>query len=256
MKLDAYCRSHTGKIRNNNEDNFYLCGKYRKDLNDGDASCHKKLAPKACLFAVADGMGGALYGEEASLIAVKSLVPCTFDELEACALRSVSNANLHICAEIEKRGGGRMGSTLVALYVDDGKAVCCNVGDSRAYLFRKGELHQLSVDDSRTAQMISLGVITPEQARKHPARHEILQHLGIFEDEMIIEPHFSQAENLQSGDVFLLCSDGLTDMVDDPTIKEIIKCGDDSKNITERLITAALENGGADNVTVMVVAVI
>ncbi len=255
MRIDAFCRCNTGLVRENNEDNFYLCGKYREDLNINDISYHKKTSDKCALFAVADGMGGESDGELASLLAVKSLFSCHFDEIKKCALCSFSNANLHICAEIEKQKGLRMGSTLVALYIDGGKGICCNIGDSHAYLLRDGRLVQLSTDDSRAAQLSKAGVITPEQAKNHPSKHELTQHLGIFEEEMMIEPHFSDSFSLQTGDIFLICSDGLTDMLDDVAVKEILSAGKNADEKSNALLLAALKNGGKDNITVIVMCV-
>ena len=188
FKIDGAARTHTGRVRSNNEDNFYLLGRYREDVEKGEDEAVCRAADRRFLAAVADGMGGEEQGEKASLMAVKALKPCTFEEIKAEAVSAIDKANREICEEIEGRGGRRMGSTLVSLYMDEGKAVCCNVGDSRAYLLREGRLSQLSVDHNKAGRMVELGVLTPEQAARHPSRHELTQHLGIFADEMVIEP--------------------------------------------------------------------
>lgn len=199
FKIDGAARTHTGRVRSNNEDNFYLLGRYREDVEKGEDEAVCRAADRRFLAAVADGMGGEEQGEKASLMAVKALKPCTFEEIKAEAVSAIDKANREICEEIEGRGGRRMGSTLVSLYMDEGKAVCCNVGDSRAYLLREGRLSQLSVDHNKAGRMVELGVLTPEQAARHPSRHELTQHLGIFADEMVIEPAMSQPVELAAG---------------------------------------------------------
>ena len=159
-----------------------------------------------------------------------------------------------ICDEMLGKSGKRMGSTLAALYMDEGMAVGCNVGDSRIYFIRGGKLAQLSVDHTIVQQMVDMGVLTREEARVHKKKNIITKNIGIFPEEMLIEPHFTEPVSLQEGDMFLLCSDGLTDMVRDEEIEEILS----KKEITvqaDALVKAALKNGGRDNVTVLLVKV-
>lgn len=99
--------------------------------------------------AVADGMGGEDSGELASLLAVRALEPCSFEQMGKTAQISITRANSHICNQIKKNGSRRMGSTLTALYIDDGRALCCNIGDSRCYLLRDEMLTLLSTDHNR-----------------------------------------------------------------------------------------------------------
>ena len=223
------------------------------EKGEDEAVC--RAADRRFLAAVADGMGGEEQGERASLMAVKALKPCTFEEIKAEAVSAIDKANREICEEIEGRGGRRMGSTLVSLYMDEGKAVCCNVGDSRAYLLREGRLSQLSVDHNKAGRMVELGVLTPEQAARHPSRHELTQHLGIFADEMVIEPAMSQPVELADGDLFLLCSDGLTDMVSPKELKAVLSGRSTSREMAEKLVELALAGGGRDNVTVIVLQI-
>ena len=146
-----------------------------------------------------------------------------------------------------------MGSTLAALYIDEGKILCCNIGDSRCYRLRGGRLEPLSTDHNKAGRMVEMGVLTPEQAARHPSRHELTQHLGIFEEEMIIQPAFHGPEALQQGDIFLLCSDGLTDMVSEADITTCLSGDSSPEEKAEKLISMALAGGGKDNVTVLVV---
>lgn len=255
LKLRAAVQTHVGHVRANNEDNFYLSRHIRADVSQKEAGFRCTVRDSRFLAAVADGMGGEELGELASLLAVQSLRPCGWNAVRDAAMTSIWQANSQICAEVEKNGGRRVGSTLVALYIDRGKTLCCNIGDSRCYLLRNGALTQLSVDHNKARRMVELGVLTPEQAARHPSRHELTQHLGIFESEMVIEPAFSEALELRCGDRFLLCSDGLTDMVTEADIAERLIEGGTPEEQAADLIQMALEHGGRDNVTALVIQV-
>lgn len=255
LKLDAAVHTHVGRVRRNNEDNFYLCGVCREDVAQAEAAHHCSAQDSRFLAAVADGMGGEVLGELASLLTVRSLKPCAFDAVKETATACVRQANSQVCAEIEKNGGRRVGSTLAALYIDDGKALCCNIGDSRVYLFREGELRQLSTDHNKARRMVELGALTEEQAAHHPSRHELTRHLGVFEDEMVVEPTFALPVDLRAGDVFLLCSDGLTDMVTEADLTARLQQGSTAEELTEALLQMALTGGGRDNITVLTVRV-
>lgn len=254
LQLTYAIRTDAGRIRSNNEDNFYWNGLYRRDVNCPSCELDGTAQDTEALAAVCDGMGGEACGEIASLLAVQRLRPCAFDAVRATAAATVREANDDICRETRSQGR-RMGSTLTALYLDGGKAMTCNVGDSRVYLFRDGELRQLTTDHCKSQRLIAMGVLTEEQARKHPSKHELTQHLGIFEEEMIIEPEFGEALTLQPGDVFLLCSDGLTDMVEDRDIAALLGSNETPSAQADALLHTALENGGRDNVTILVLRV-
>ena len=247
--------THTGRVRSNNEDNFYLAGRYRENVEQGEDAAVCRSYDRCFLAAVADGMGGEELGEEASLMAVQALKPCSFREIPSEAEKAVRRGNDRICEEMKCRENRRMGSTLTALYIDEGRAVCCNVGDSRGYLLRDGELFQLSVDHNKAERMVKLGILTPEQAARHPSRHELTQHLGIFADEMVIEPAVSRPVALKDGDLFLLCSDGLTDMVSPEDMKAVLSEKILPQEMAERLVQLALAGGGRDNVTVIVLQI-
>ncbi len=255
LKIQAAALTHAGKVRANNEDNFYLNGHIRKNLAQKEAASRFTGKSKMFLAAVADGMGGQEYGEVASLLAVKALRPCALEQAKQYAQACIQQANNQICIEIEKNGGKRIGSTLTALYIDKEKAFCCNIGDSRCYLFRNGELIQLSTDHNKAGRLVELGVLTPEQAAHHPSRHELTQHLGIYPVEMVIQPAFSEPFELEPEDRFLLCSDGLTDMVSEEEIAMVLSRDDAPEAISRELVNRALENGGRDNVTVLVMRV-
>lgn len=252
FQISAAAVTHTGRVRSNNEDNYYLCGQIRQDVSKGEEQHTYSGGTQGFLAAVCDGMGGEDFGELASLLAVQTLKPSRWSSVRETARTCIRQANSQICAEIEKNGGGRMGSTLAALYIDDKKAICCNIGDSRVYLLRGGSLRQLSTDHNKAKRLVELGVLTPEQAAKHHSRHELTQHLGIFEQEMLLEPTFSDEIELKDGDIFLLCSDGLTDMAAEMEITARLTEGGTPEEQANNLVQMALAAGGKDNITVLI----
>lgn len=255
LKLTAAAMTHVGLVRRNNEDNFYLNGTIREDIQKTQAQAALEAPAKVFLAAVADGMGGEALGEVASLIAVKTLSCARWGQVEAQAEKQLQQANEKVCEEIRKNQGRRIGSTLVCLYIDEQKAKVCNLGDSRAYLLRGDELTCLTTDHTRAMQMVEMGILTQDEAKTHPARNELTRHLGIFEEEMIIEPEFTGEIELKENDVFLLCSDGLTDMLPEDEILHYLQQAASPKAKADVLIQAALAAGGKDNVTALVVQV-
>lgn len=255
LKIEGAVVTDTGKIRSGNEDNYCLFGRYKHDTGIHSLKEKKTVLAKKTLAAVYDGMGGEEAGETASLRAAESFFPCSLKNIKEEAMRQVERANEAVCKEMQRRGGSRMGTTAVILYVDAGKAICCNVGDSRCYFMRRGILRQMSVDHSEAGNMMRMGILREEQARRSKNWHTLTQHLGIFPEEFIIEPHFGEEISLQEGDTFLLCSDGLTDMVLDDEIAEILEGIQDTANAAEKLVAAALKNGGKDNVTVVILRI-
>lgn len=255
FKIEGAVVTDAGRRRKGNEDNYYLFGSYKHDTSVNSRKERKTVFAGTLLAAVYDGMGGEEAGEIASLIAAKSFAPCALENVWEDATHQVINANAVICEEMGKRGGGRMGTTAVLLYIDRGKAVCCNIGDSRCYLIRDGVLRLLSVDHSEGENMVRMGIMSEEQARKSKSWHKLTQHLGIFPEEFTLEPHFSEEIRLKEGDSFVLCSDGLTDMVPDDVLTRLAGGSQEAAETAQRLVEEALKNGGRDNVTAMVLRV-
>lgn len=255
MRYHAAVMCHIGHIRKNNEDNYYCNGKVRQDLNEPVTAACARGSVKKALFAVADGMGGGANGEIASSYTVANLQPAALSQVQPRAQASIRAANEQICSHIRKTACGSMGSTLAALYLDGNTAVGCNVGDSRIYLYRSHQLRQISIDHTTAQMLVNMGALTPEQARTHPGRRVLRQHIGIFEEELTIAPSFTDPIPLQHGDIFLLCSDGLTDMVTDEQISRILDGGGAAGELAEALIQQALEQGGRDNVTALVIKI-
>ncbi len=248
MKITSFGGTDTGKKRANNEDAYLL--------ND-----------ELGLYAVADGVGGSEGGEVASRMAVETLAASLPDllgdkdrtppggfvraadpALSALQLAvTLSNRTIRQ-ARTQTPALAGMGTTLTTLLLRDKHAFIAHVGDSRAYLLRSGEFTQLTNDHSLVGEQVRHGVITREQARTSPYRHVITRALGIDEEVMIdLAKHA-----LLRGDRLLLCTDGLTEMVDDTEIGGIL-AGSDPREAVQKLIDVANRAGGVDNITAVVV---
>ena len=202
------------------------------------------------LFVVADGMGGHEAGEVASEIAVTTIQECAPEHADADALgQALKQANRDIMdAALTGRGRPGMGTTCTAAMLEGNRLVIAQVGDSRAYLLHGGLLTQLTRDHSLMANMIEAGQITPEEARVHPNRSVITRALGNEADTV---PDLYEI-NVEAGDRLLVCSDGLTSMVEDDDIAAIMTRQADPQRCASMLVNEAIAAGGADNVTVIV----
>ena len=224
-------RSDTGHQRATNEDS------------------HLERAP---VFVVADGMGGAQAGEVASRLAVSHFAEgLPGEEAEGSERRLAravqeANAEIHALSEADARRAG-MGTTLTAAYVGRGQVSFAHVGDSRAYRLRDGELERITEDHSLVEELLRQGRLTEEEAEEHPQRSIITRALGP-EPEVEVDTFTVAAAD---GDVYLICSDGLTSMVADGALADIMREAPDITTAADRLVAAALEAGGRDNVTVV-----
>jgi PPM family protein phosphatase len=221
-------KTDTGRQRHANEDSYYA---------------------KAPLFAVADGMGGAQAGEVASRIAAGAFEQGPLDDdasaegqLEGIAQEA--NREIHKLAQEDASRAG-MGTTLTAAMVQDDEVSLGHVGDSRAYLLRSGELKRLTKDHSLVEELRRQGRLTEEQAEAHPQRSIITRALGP-EPSVNVDTMTFPARD---GDVFLLCSDGLTTMVSDEQIREILTGSKNLRAAVNKLVEAANRGGGRDNIT-------
>jgi serine/threonine protein phosphatase PrpC len=209
------------------------------------------------VFAVADGMGGAQAGEVASGLAAETVREGNHDpgisgEERVVALIKTANLRVHERAAADAAASG-MGTTMtVALLQDDGKVVIGHVGDSRAYRLRDGQLEQLTDDHSLVAELVRRGELSPAEAAVHPQRSVITRALGT-ESDVDVDAFTVEARD---GDLFLLCSDGLTTMVDVDTITTIlVRHRSSLASATAALIKAANDRGGDDNITAILFAV-
>src|SRR3954453_13266628 len=206
---------------------------------------------RAPLFVVADGMGGAQAGEVASGLAVETLGRGLADgggpPQELLAKRvSEANEKIHDLSRSDTKRAG-MGTTLPAVYVGESEAAIAHVGDSRAYLFRDGALRRLTEDHSLVEELMRQGKLTPEEASDHPQKSLITRALG---PEPSVEVD-RQTIQLRDGDVFLLCSDGLTSMIDEAHVARVLTENGSLHDAGQALVSAANAAGGRDNITVV-----
>ena len=222
-------RTDIGYVRDHNEDSLII------------------IPP---LFAVADGMGGHEAGEIASEITVNTLAELAPSHLDAEGLTAAVEAANYNVMKAPRQGIGRdgMGTTLTAAMLEGERLLIAQVGDSRVYLLHKGHLQQITRDHSLMADLIEAGQITPEEARVHPNRSVITRAIG---SDIHMRPDIYEL-NVDAGDRILLCSDGLSSMISNNSIESIMRRQSDAQHCADELVTAALENGGADNVTVVV----
>lgn len=227
--VDAAAATDVGRVRRGNEDSHLL---------------------QVPLFVVADGMGGAQAGEVASQMAVEAF-RSPLDESVSPELRlervvvAANDAIYEGSTSNEELQG--MGTTLTALLFTDDQITIAHVGDSRAYRWRDGQLEQLTRDHSLVGEMVRRGAITEAEAEVHPQRSILTRALGPERG----VPVDKLTHGARAGDVYLLCSDGLTGMVDDLTLAEQMGSGAPMQEIAENLIRRANENGGIDNITVV-----
>jgi serine/threonine protein phosphatase PrpC len=226
---EQYAGSDTGRQRRANED---------------------ALLARSPLFVVADGMGGAQAGEVASRIAVESFQPglaeTSHPELELAELARAANARIHELSHAHADQAG-MGTTLTAVYVGEHEVAIAHVGDSRAYCLRDGQLLRLTDDHSLVDELMRQGRLTPEEAVEHPQRSVITRALG---PEGMVEVD-TRSFRARDGDVYLLCSDGLTTMIGEDEIAATLLAHERLRDAGEALIAAANQAGGRDNITVV-----
>ena len=253
--MHAAVVSRKGPVRDNNEDNYYMNGYWMKaEETDAEAERVRTCGDAFQAYAVCDGMGGTDSGEAASACAVRAL------DVESVR-RSMASGGRELVQMLQEisgtvldealRRGKSAGTTIALALLQERRLTAANVGDSRIYRFRKGQLWQISEDHSRVAQMVRMGLISPEQARTDPGRHIISQYLGM-PDPLLVSPCIRSAGTVKKNDIYLLCSDGLTDMLTDGEIRVILEEGGDAQKMARALSEAALCRGGRDNVTVMI----
>ena len=257
--ISAAAGVNVGKHRANNEDNLYFNGAYlTEQAREQPVSFDDECADARQIYAVCDGMGGEQYGELASLLTVETVrryadivrsdIKKSLDEqIRECII----SANDLVCQAQKDNGANRIGTTLALLAVDGRTASVYNMGDSRVYLLRDGVIAQLSEDHTYVASISKFLDLTPEQEKSHPMRNRLTRYIGIDSYAVPIEAHSSTLK-MKKKDVFLLCSDGLSDAVDDDEMRRILTEAGNPAEAVNQLMDAALVEG-KDNITVIVV---
>ncbi len=245
MRTGAY--TDLGKTRPINEDNFYVSEYVSR--------------PGVIYAMVADGMGGHNAGETASEVAVsevsgfinqyysKDLPP---EQIKDMLIAAINNANKTVYEGAQKNEAlSGMGTTITVCFYCAGRVTVAHVGDSRAYVLRDDVMHKITQDHSLVAELLANGQITPEQARNHPQKNVITRAVGTEPD---IEIDIYEFE-VQPKDIILLCTDGLSNMLSDNRMKEIIGEAKKMEEAAEKLVDAANDEGGYDNITAVLLEI-
>lgn len=240
-----------GQIRQRNEDLFLLQDLASSDLCEEPARARLDLHLSAGLLAVFDGMGGAASGDVAARIARESVsaqLAGAVDDLETAAGQCLIIANREVRrrAAVERRYSG-MGTTATLAVVQGNQLVIGHVGDSRAYLLRRGQIFQITEDQSLINELVASGVVSDEAASQSPLANVILQALGVCQE---VVPFVGRLE-LRADDRLLLCSDGLSNMLEKDELLEILLGAQDVCAATTQLVQQANHAGGHDNITVV-----
>ena len=262
--LEASAITDVGKIREHNEDNFFFYGQINETVNAHMELQKQKKLEEPQLFGVFDGMGGERYGEEASFLMADTcrqfpLHP-GFLEKDADALCQIGNERV---IQAMKERSARMGTTASMLLFDE-EVTACNVGDSPIYLFRDGQLYPFYQEHTEKSlyESLNLGYLLEKKKK-----YRLTQNIGMSGEDMSLLPYVESKE-IQDGDLFLICSDGLTDMVSEEQIVQCLESYDSLKidgnqSVTcsfadcgQRLLRMALEAGGRDNITMVLIRVI
>lgn len=247
MKYSVAFLSDTGRVRSLNEDNLRV-----------ERPTQPEIASKwGDLYVVADGMGGHESGEVASEIAIETISESYYringPSADAALKKAIEQANSEIFRRAQEEDRQGMGTTVVAAVRIDRMLYIAHVGDSRMYLIRDGQIKPLTQDHSMVQEQVAAGILTPEEAEKHPYRNVISRAVGTSP---AVEVEVSQSSplELRDGDVVLLCSDGLTEHVKPPTIRQIV-ANRAAESAAAALIQAANNGGGSDNISVIVLRV-
>ncbi len=258
IKVESAALTVTGKCRKNNEDCFYLNGVVSPCGAD-EFTAGKSSETATQIFAVFDGMGGEACGEIASATAAGVLCEShgKFGAENSAPLTKLvgdffKEANKAVEDKAKELNEPVIGTTCAFACTYKGKLFAANIGDSRTYYYTKGKLAQISKDHTEAQYLIDKGVMSKEDARKSPAKHGLTRFLGMPTDYRPLAAYYSKPIIPESGDVLLLCSDGLTDMLYDSDIEQILSKGKTAEERCKALIELALERGGADNTTVIV----
>lgn len=259
MVVRAAGLTDTGRVRQANEDAFFLADLAEKEPWTGAEPVTWTVGPHGILLAVSDGMGGAQAGEVASALSLEKLLEgmcatChpgdTGSDVDRLR-RVIEQASRQVRRAAARPDRHGMGATLTAVFVHDCTAFIAEVGDSRAYLLRQGNICQVTRDQSYVQLLVDAGVMTAEEAERSPRRNIVLQAMGQDTDVIVALGKLT----LRRGDRLLLCSDGLSGMLDDAQLCQLASPPTPVEAACEALVTAANNAGGKDNITVILAEV-
>jgi serine/threonine protein phosphatase PrpC len=257
MVVRAAGLTDQGRVRQANEDAFFLADIGAQQPWSGPEPVVWSVGQHGILLAVSDGMGGAAAGEVASALSLEKLLEgmcatCNDGGNDVDRLRRViEQASRQVRSAAKRPDRQGMGATLTAVFVRDRTAFIAEVGDSRAYLLRQGNICQVTHDQSYVQLLVDAGLMTPEEAEHSPRRNIVLQAMGQDKDVIVALGKLA----LLRGDRLLLCSDGLSGMLDDAQIRQLASAPIPVEQACEALVQAANAAGGKDNITVIIAEV-
>ena len=260
FKFTCAASTKTGK-RPVNQDNYMLGNLYAPQDHADLRNNAQGKTDHPFFVAVADGMGGEASGEKASfetvrvLAAVSNRLRNDFESNKRIVHDSVLQANDAICNVMRNENIRSMGSTVVTLLLQDDKCSYTNLGDSRLYMLRNGELVQLTKDHTEGQTMVDAHVLTEEQLKTHPSRNRLSRHLGISREDMMIDTPVYPDITLQANDKFLICSDGVCGVLSKEEMSKILSMSATTVAKAEILVASSIDAGSRDNVTALVVEI-
>ncbi len=258
MHIECAVFSHEGKLRTNNEDNYFINGLIRENVLENRRNEKIKDIGNKFVFSVCDGMGGESYGEIASLCSVKAMKIFLDKKWTKQTLEEfIGTARKSLQMQLLGKMNVNSGNTVTLLVFDNGIAYSANIGDSRIYLYRNKKLLQISKDHTQAQLMVENGLLSAKDIREHRGGHILTRYLGNDLDILADDFYCWKPFKLHKEDIFLLCSDGLTDMLEDEKIKDCIEQYKDKDIyiLAETLHNYALQEGGIDNITCLTVKV-
>jgi PPM family protein phosphatase len=253
VNLTVVGQTEIGLVRQTNEDAFVIADLTGGSLLDEQNMTKFEVGQRGVLLAVSDGMGGHQAGEVASALVVESLRRSMARQPslvpgDALLEKAAQRANRDVWKAAHVPGRERMGATLTAVFIQGQTAHIAEVGDSRAYLVRNGKIKQVTRDQSYVQLMVDTGAMSPEQAKESEFSSVILQAMGLKETVQIALGRL----DLRQRDCFLLCSDGLSSLVNDDEIRDVVLTAGPLDAVCGKLVDLAMKRGGSDNITVIV----
>lgn len=254
MYAEACGASHRGNVRKHNEDNIYIDGSFRTDVSMDNVIIRGKEDRDGITCAVFDGLGGEACGEQASLIAALGLKATEERGVGSAVNTYISAAHKAIQKESIRKNARNMGTTAAVVRLDGEYADVFNVGDSRVYLFRDGKLEQISKDHSVTQSLIDNGLLKESERNNSRYAGELTQYIGmVTEDDIEPEP-FRIKKKLRTGDILLLCTDGLTGELTNDEIAAALEeiRNNTAEHMAVKLIKMVVDRKARDNVSVII----
>jgi Serine/threonine protein phosphatase len=249
-----------GKVKKTYCENYYVSNSYIKSSSE---KCHNKFIDfvnYGAIFGISEGIGDRSIAAKAAYIAMSNIPECYqkmqfFDDIEEVCFKDYIMELNNEVVKLSASEGKKIGLSIALLGIHNNKVISVNVGNSRVYRFREGRLTQISRDHTQRNLIMNSGRIFPDENTREKEYNKLTQFIGCVEDGSKLKPNISVLEDIEFGDMYLLCSDGLYNMVDKDEIARVMSSGADEKTIADILTQKAYLNGGKDNITVIAVKI-